>query len=678
MRGDSVRTSAPMQSNEHQSSPANRLGAETSPYLLQHAANPVQWWPWCDEAFAAARAQGKPVFLSIGYSTCHWCHVMAHESFEDAATAADLNEHYIAIKVDREERPDVDQIYMQAVTSLSGQGGWPLSVWLDAERKPFWGGTYFPPEPRWGKPSFRDVLEHLRKVWHERKDAVQQNAEKLCGHLRQVESQAPRAVPTVAVDAIAKAVKALDSSFDEKNGGFGGAPKFPRPAGLSLLLHTAARDGTNRRITHMVCRTLDAMSHGGIRDHLGGGFMRYSTDAKWLVPHFEKMLYDNAQLIEVLLDAHLQFGRADFAVVLRDTVAYVLRDLLLPCGAFAAAEDADSEGEEGIFYVFTAAEFDELLGPDALLARRVLGVSEEGNFEGRNILHWPRPLAEAGPAAGLNEQELQARWARWRAILLERRAQRIRPQRDDKVIASWNGMMIAAMARAGAALAEPSWVQQAADAAEFVHAKMRAADGSLLRIWCSGNARFTASLDDRAAMGLAYLALFSATGRAYWLQRARAMTDEIVARHSDEADGALFFAEAAPDLIARPKEAYDGALPSGNSLAALLFVRLGAVCRDEALRQRAAAIAEAFAGFVARAPEAAPSLLCAAREAEEAPRTLTVHGFPSVAHLLRAAGCVLIPVAPTERDALAALGVNVEGRSGEALLCMNGTCQRLE
>ena len=669
----------------------NRLAAETSPYLLQHAANPVHWWPWCDEAFAAAREQNKPVFLSIGYSTCHWCHVMAHESFEDARTAADLNEHYIAIKLDREERPDVDQIYMHAVTALAGQGGWPLSVWLDADRRPFWGGTYFPPERRWGKPSFREVLEQLRRVWHERGEAVQRNAEQLCARLGLGEAQLSTAdvsgAQPLAETLCQRALEVLHTSFDARNGGFGGAPKFPRPAALALLLHVAARDRAEQRPAAMLSRTLEAMNHGGIRDHLGGGFMRYSTDERWLVPHFEKMLYDNAQLIEVLLDAHVQLGREDFAAVVRDTVGYLQRDMLLPCGAFAAAEDADSEGEEGLFYVFSAEEFDALLGADAVIARRVLGVSDAGNFETRNILHWPLPLADAALAVGIEATEIAARFAQWRTLLLAHRAERIRPQRDDKVIASWNGMIIAALARASVILDEPSWLVLAETAGEFVHSQMRAQDGSLLRIWCGGTKRFTASLDDRAAMGLAFLALFSATGRSRWLQHARSMAHEIIERHADTQDAALFFAEASADLIARPKEAYDGALPSGNSLAALLFVRLGAVCHDEVLRERARAMTAAFRGFMARAPEAAPLLLCAAREAEEAPRTLTVFGdpqVPAVRTLLRAAqrngvpGRTVIPVAPSERSALEALGVAVAGTDGEAQLCEDGICRRFQ
>ncbi len=672
--------------------PHNRLGLESSPYLRQHADNPVHWWSWCDEAFAEAAVRKLPVFLSIGYSTCHWCHVMAHESFEDEATATYLNEHFVSIKLDREERPDVDQIYMQAVTALTGQGGWPLTVFLDAERRPFHGGTYFPPERKYGRPSFRDVLQAITRFWREQPADIAEQSRRLMQVFEREEAGLVESAGAVDWGECSRAI--LDRhqrTFDAVHGGFGAAPKFPRPAGLQSLLHHAERHPEATEAMPMVRTTLGHMVAGGIHDQLGGGFMRYSTDEHWLVPHFEKMLYDNAQLLEVLLDLLRREDDVELRAAATALLTYVRRDLLLDGGAFAAAEDADSEGHEGRFYVFRAQELDELLGSESSLAKSAFGVTESGNFEGTNILHRPVTVEALARSAGVAPEALRLRLDAARNALLTARAKRVRPLRDDKVIAAWNGLMLAAMARAGLVLDAPEWTLMARRAADFVTAHMRASDGSLLRIHCAGSARFRASLDDRAAMGLAHLALFTAAGAVEDLERAIALAEECLRFHASPESAALHFAADEPDLIARQKDSYDGALPSGNSLAALLFARLGAVLPDTDWRARALSLAGAFGTWLARAPDAMPLLVLAAVEASEPPRTLTVHGDPAHpkvrrilvnAHQSTTAGTIIIPVRDgVAHAALRALGVPLSEEiqpGGSAELCENFTCRRFE
>jgi uncharacterized protein YyaL (SSP411 family) len=615
---------------------------------------------------------------------------MAHESFEDAATAAFLNEHFVCIKLDREERPDVDQIYMQAIQALTGQGGWPLTVFLDAERRPFHGGTYFPPERRWGRPSFRDVLQAIVRFWKEQPADIAEQTRRLMNvYAREKEELASSAAE---VDWRARGEAIVErhrKSFDAQHGGFGTAPKFPRPAGLQCLLHHADHHASAADARSMVEQTLVHMLAGGIHDQLGGGFMRYSTDERWLVPHFEKMLYDNAQLLQVLLDLWRGQPTPTLRAAMGALLTYVERDLMLAHGAFAAAEDADSEGHEGKFYMFTAEECDALLGAASPLAREAYGVIEGGNFEGSNILHRPVALDELARTRGLSPAQAEAQLESARKVLFDARSLRVRPSRDDKVIAAWNGLMIGAMARAGVMLDEPHWTIVAERAADFVSAQMRAEDGSLLRIHCAGAARFRASLDDRAAMGLAHLELFAATGRVADFARAIALAEECLRFHADPAGGALFFAADELDLIARQKDSYDGAMPSGNSLAALLFARLGAALPSSPWRERALAIAGAFGSWITRAPDAMPLLVVAALQASEPPRTLTVHGDPHdpdvrrlliAAHRQSRAGTVIIPVRDaTAHSQLASLGLPLPPNpqpSATAELCSNATCQR--
>jgi uncharacterized protein YyaL (SSP411 family) len=664
----------------------NRLAREKSPYLLQHARNPVDWFPYGEEAFRTARETDRPIFLSIGYSTCHWCHVMERESFEDEATAALMNARFVNVKVDREERPDVDQVYMQAVLLMTGRGGWPLSAFLTPGLVPFYGGTYFPRDAHPGLPSFREVLEAIAHMWAHRREELLARGDRLLELLRRP-GGGGTGEPDPGFDPGSALARELPGLHDAVNGGFGPAPKFPRPALLQFLAHRAVRqDFPEAR--DMLATTLDAMWRGGIYDHVGGGFCRYSTDAHWLVPHFEKMLYDNAQLVEAYLDGHLLLGREDFARVAVDVLRFVEREMTGPHGGFYSAQDADSEGEEGRFYVFTEAEIDAVLGEEAPRAKQVLGVVPEGNFEGRCILHWPRPVSGTARALGIPEAELFEAYARWRCLLYGHRESRPRPLLDDKALLAWNGLMIAAMARAGAVIGEQRWTLMAARAAEFVEAHLRRPDGGYWRRERLGEARHEASLDDLAALGLGRLALFQATGHPGHLEVALAIDDRIHEEFRDPAGPGLFYAAASPDLIVRMKDAYDGAMPSGNALAALLGARLGAAIGDEGRRDRARRIVLAFSGEVRRHPEGHPLLICAHEELREPPRALHLLASgpgPELDRAIRAAhrelfpGRVIVPIVAAHKERLAALGLQVPDDCGSggvrALLCEDFTCR---
>lgn len=669
----------------------NRLAQEKSPYLLQHAHNPVDWYPYGEEAFRRARELDRPIFLSIGYSTCHWCHVMERESFENPEVAAVLNQHFINVKVDREERPDVDQIYMQAVMAMAGQGGWPLSAWLTPDLVPFYGGTYFPPEARMGRPGFAQLCEWLSEMWRNKREEVLAQGDKLRSILGRADGGK---VPEEGADpdAAGKAARRdLEEAFDARHGGFGGAPKFPRPATLAFLLHRAEREEDPQGLA-MVEKTLEMMWRGGLYDHVGGGFARYSVDARWLVPHFEKMLYDNAQLVEVYLDAHLATGREDFAAIARDTLVWVEREMTHAEGGFYSAQDADSEGEEGRFYVFTPADLEAALGAeDAAFVSAVHGVTEKGNFEGKSILFWPDPVPATAERMQVSQAELHARLAPLRERLYAWREQRVRPGLDDKVLTAWNGLMIAAAARAGRVLGEERWTRMAERAATFVLEHLRSDDGALLRRWREGEARFAASLDDHAFLAHGLLTLFGATGEARWFAAARALVKLADERFAAE-DGGYWYAEPSDDLIVRMKESYDGALPSSNGMQALLLARIAAIEHAEDREARVLAVTDSFAGPVHRTPEAHPYLVMAAREAREGARTLTVHGqrgeasferLLDAAHRRFAPGRVILPIGATEAARLAELGVDAgpaasaAGRT-EALVCENMACQPFE
>ena len=568
----------------------NRLAEETSPYLLQHADNPVHWHPWGKEALARAREENKPILLSIGYAACHWCHVMAHESFENDAIADLMNRYFVNVKVDREERPDIDTIYMRALHMMGQQGGWPLTMFLTPDGEPFWGGTYFPPTGRWGRPGFTDVLEGLAKVWRETPEKAGEAAESLRDRIAEMaRSEAGAHIPVSVND---EAAHRLAGQFDMTEGGLGTAPKFPNPSVLELLWRAWLRNG-DEAARDAVLLTLDKMSQGGIYDHLGGGYARYSTDARWLVPHFEKMLYDNAQLLDLLVAAWKETGKPLYEARIRETAGWILREMIADGGGFAATLDADSEGVEGKFYVWTEAEIDAALGPDAALFKTAYDVTPDGNWEGSAILHRNHG---AGPFDAGHEERL----ARCRGILLALRAGRVRPGWDDKVLADWNGLAIGAMANASAVFGEPEWLAAAETAYRFVADTMQA-DGRLFHSHRDGRTKHSATLDDYAAMARAALVLHEVTGDSDCLARARGWVDALDAHYRD-ADGGGYFltADDAEALIVRTKSADDDATPSGNGLAAEVLARLWLVTGETRYRDRAEAAIAAFSGQINR------------------------------------------------------------------------------
>jgi len=568
---------------------ANRLGAETSPYLLQHRDNPVHWEPWDQAALARARAEDKPILLSVGYAACHWCHVMAHESFEDTATAALMNELYVPIKVDREERPDLDQIYQHALALLGEQGGWPLTMFLTPSGEPFWGGTYFPPTARWGRPAFQDVLRGIARTWHEEPEKVRKNVSALGEALAGLSATQPGG----PIDAALRdqAARRLARSVDPFYGGIGEAPKFPQPFVFELLWRAWLRT-REEPFRLAVTRTLDRMSQGGIYDHLGGGYARYSVDAQWLVPHFEKMLYDNAQLVRLLTLVWQETKAPLYAQRVAETIDWLLREMTAD-GAFAAALDADSEGVEGKFYVWTEAEIDAALGAGAAAFKAAYDVSAEGNWEGHVILN--RGDQALGP------DDAEAHLAAARATLLARRAGRVRPGRDDKVLADWNGLMIAALAEAGMVFGRAEWIAAGADAFAAIERNLIGADGRLRHAFAGGRARHPATIDDHANLARAALALHEATGEARWIDAARRFVAFADAHHWDAAEGGYFFAAAdTDDLITRPKHAHDNAVPAGNATMVGVLARLAALTGEEKYRARAEAIVAAFAGGLQR------------------------------------------------------------------------------
>lgn len=605
----------------------NRLATESSPYLQQHAENPVDWFPWSDEAFARARELDRPVLLSIGYSSCHWCHVMEHESFEDDGTAALMNERFVSIKVDREERPDIDQIYIKAVQAMTGSAGWPLTVWLTPDGVPFYGGTYFPPERRHGMPAFREVLQAVSDAYRDRRDEVLETGGRLVDVLaRAAEPGTPGEAGTELLDA---AYEGLASRYDERHGGFGSAPKFPQPVTLEIVLrHVARTDDVRAR--SMLLHTLRAMADGGMRDQLAGGFHRYSVDDRWLVPHFEKMLYDNALLARLYVDTFLLTGEADLRTVAEDVFDDVLTDLRAPEGGFYTARDADSEGEEGRFYVWTPDELGSVLGPDrARVFGEVYGVTAGGNFEGRSILHVARDVGQVAEEEGTAKDELRARLAEDRARLLDARAAREAPFRDEKILVSWNAMTIRALAEAGAALGRPDYVGAAEEAARFIEDRLFM-DGRLLRVFKDGKAKVPGFLEDHAALGNAALSLHGATLDPRWLERARWCCDEILERFEDPETELLFDAPADGDaLVVRPRDATDGATPSGPSLAAELLVRAGHVFDEPRYRDAAERTFAAQVGALERFGAAFGRMLSALDRARAQPVEVAVVGDPS-------------------------------------------------
>jgi len=605
----------------------NRLIKEKSPYLLQHAHNPVDWYPWGDEAFAKAKAEDKPVFLSIGYSTCHWCHVMERESFEDQEVADFLNANYVAIKVDREERPDVDHIYMAACQAMTGSGGWPLTVIMTAERKPFFTGTYFPKTNKWGRPGLMEILAAVRKKWVEDKADILQHAERITGLFRSRAREASAGTLSEAV--LEECYFQLEQNFDQGYGGFGQAPKFPMPHNLMFLLRYWRNTGEKNALA-MVEKTLDAMRRGGIYDHLGGGFARYSTDKKWLVPHFEKMGYDNALLCYTYLEACQCTQNKDFARVAEEIVDYVLRDMTGPQGEFYSAEDADSEGVEGKFYVWTKQEILDLLGAeDGAAFCEFYDVSDAGNFEDTNILNTIQQDATAVAARhNMEPDELEKLLARSRKKLFEFREKRVHPFKDDKVLTAWNGLMIAAIAKAARVLDREDYAAAAEKALDFVLAKLvRPEDGRLLARYREGEAAFPAYIDDYAFLLWALVELFETTQQPQLLQKATMIAKDMIRLFWDEKQhGFFFYGTDSEDLIARPKELYDGATPAGNSVAAYALLRLARMTDNQEMEATVARMMSAFAGEVLSYPRAHTFFLMALQGFLTPPRHLVIAG----------------------------------------------------
>ncbi len=607
----------------------NRLAGETSPYLLQHADNPVDWYPWGEEAFERARAEDRPVLLSVGYSACHWCHVMAHESFEDPDTAALMNGRFVNIKVDREERPDVDSIYMSAVVALTGQGGWPLTVFLTPAGEPYWGGTYFPPEPRHGLPAFQQALDAMARAYAERRGDVAAQATQLVEAIRRSAAADPSREPLTEA-LLANAVATLAKLFDAEHGGFGGAPKFPPASGLEFLLRAWRRTGDETALG-MAATTLDRMAAGGIYDQLGGGFHRYAVDAIWLVPHFEKMLYDNALLASAYLHGWLATGTPRYREVACETLDYMLRELRLPDGGLASAQDADTLGREGLTYVWTLDELADVLGPrDAELAAARFGVTAGGNFEGASVIHLAADVPDPGD-----------RLPAVRRALLDARGRRPQPALDDKVLAAWNGLALAALAEAGSRLGVSGYTDAARELAGFLLGAMTDGHGRLLRSWRAGQARIPGYLDDYAHVAHGLLELHVATGELRYLEEAHRLASLAVDLFADPERGGFFFTAADGEpLVARTKELDDNPAPSGSSMLATVLLRLSRIYGDAELERRAVGCFRVAHRLLERAPGAVGQLLCALDLHFAPPREVAIVGSaaePATLALRRAA-----------------------------------------
>ncbi len=675
----------------------NRLIEEKSPYLLQHATNPVDWYPWRDEAFERARKEEKPIFLSIGYSTCHWCHVMERESFEDQEAAQLLNDTFVAIKVDREERPDIDAIYMGVCQMLTGSGGWPLTIMMTPDRKPFFAATYIPKQGRAGRPGLMELIPQVAHLWKTRRAELLSSSEQITARLRETTSVESGSM--LGEHVLRAAYESLVQHFDQRYGGFGSAPKFPSPHNFFFLLRYERRTG-ERRALEMVERTLQAMRLGGIYDHVGFGFHRYSTDQMWMVPHFEKMLYDQATLALAYTEAYQLTAKAEYAKTAREIFTYVLRDMRSEEGGFFSAEDADSEGEEGKFYLWTEPELEEVLGrEDARLIAKVYNTQPAGNFSeeaggrrnGGNIFFLKQPLHELAPTFGLTPDKLAARAERARTKLFEARCMRIHPLKDDKVLTDWNGLMIAALAKGAQALSEPDCNEAAVKAANFILQRMRDKDGRLLHRFRDGETSIQGNLDDYAFVIWGLLELYELTFDATYLHHALDLTDDLITHFWDPEQGGFFFT---PDdgeaLLVRKKEIYDGAIPSGNSVSMLNLLRLGRFTGKVDLEEKGAQIASAFSRKVELFPAAFTQLLVGldfsigpshelvivgSREADDTNRfvqALRARFIPNKVVLLKPVGermPEIVQVAPYTEPYTA------RGEGATAYVCSNYSCQ---
>ena len=646
----------------------NHLENETSPYLLQHVDNPVDWHPWGEEAMRLAKEQDKPILLSIGYAACHWCHVMAHESFEDQVTAEQMNADFINVKVDREERPDVDSIYMQAVNAMTGRGGWPMTVFLTPDGKPFYAGTYFPNEPRHGMASFQQILTGVIQAWRNDRENVVGSASEVAQQLQALSGVGFEEQP-LDEEIFRSALRGLGQRFDASWGGFGDAPKFPQPMTIEFLLRESIR-GENDNALEMAEGTLRKMAEGGMYDQIGGGFARYSVDHRWLVPHFEKMLYDNAQLARVYLHAWQVTGNDFYRRITEETLDYVLREMRHEDGGFYSSQDADSEGVEGKFYVWSADEIREALGEEADTFMRVYGVSNEGNWEGHNILNLR--LAEA----------LDGRIAAARATLYELRSKRIWPGLDDKVLTSWNGLMLAAFAEAGQALGRADYIEAAESNADFLHRTMRRDSGRLFRTWKAGSdAKYNAYLEDYAYLADGLLALYEATFERRWVDWARELAELMLGHFRDTKNGGFFdTSDDHEQLIHRPKDLQDNAVPSGNAMAASVLVRLSLLTGNGDYWQVAEQSTSTMNKFMAQYPSGFGQWLNVAKFMLSAPREIALMGSgDAIAPLLKVIRGGYRPfqvVAAGEEGSLPLLEnrPQIDGK-GTAYVCRRFVCQ---
>ena len=606
----------------------NRLAQETSPYLLQHIDNPVDWYPWSEEALQKARAENKPILLSIGYAACHWCHVMAHESFEDPTTADYMNRHFVNIKVDREERPDLDAIYMQAVVAMTGQGGWPMTVFLTPEGRPFYGGTYFPPAPRFGMPSFVQLMQGIVNAWETKRDDIEQSAGDITKHLQRT------AVLTGEEDVLnagmfAKVTSALANDFDHERGGFGGAPKFPPSMTLEYLLRSFVLHNDGRTL-YMAETTLKKMAYGGMYDQLGGGFARYSTDVNWLVPHFEKMLYDNALLARVYLHAYQVTDEPLYRRIVEETLDFVVRELRHEDGGFYSSYDADSEGEEGKFYTWSAAEIDKHLGDDAELFKLYYDVTPQGNWEGNNILNIKKELDEVAWTMKMSEEKVLERLATATQKLYDVRAQRVWPGLDDKVLTAWNGLMLAVFAEAGRILNRPDYTETAVRNAQFLYNNLRKEENRLFRTWKAGSeARYNGYLEDYAYLADGLLALYQNTFDEQWFTWAQSLAETMLTHFHDAEHGGFF--DTSDDhelLIHRPKDLQDNAVPSANAMAAHVLLKLSLYTGNSRYWEVAETAVSSLYGAMVQYPNAFAHWLCAAVFITGDPQEVAIIGDP--------------------------------------------------
>ena len=665
----------------------NGLVDETSPYLLQHAYNPVQWFPWGTEALDLSRSSDRPILLSVGYSACHWCHVMERESFEDETIAKLMNELFVNIKVDREERPDLDEIYMGAVQAMTGSGGWPMTVFLTPDLRPFYGGTYFPPEDRHGRPGFPTVLGAVAQHYRDQREKVDEQADRLKTLLTQNASLA--SAPSNLDDASSwwdAAFGQLSEAFDAEHGGFGGAPKFPGSMNLAFLLRHSRRENDAESL-RMVELTLRKMARGGMYDQIGGGFHRYSVDERWLVPHFEKMLYDNALLTWVYLEALQMTGDMLYGTVATQTLDYVLREMTRVGGGYYATQDADSEGEEGKFFVWSPEEIERALGEDAALFSRYFGVTQEGNFEGgSSILHVAEELPELARSLGVDETEFERVVESGKVKLFAARQGRVAPARDDKIIVAWNGLMMSAMAQGFNVLGEAAYLNSAREAASFILSEL-VVEGELMHTWKDGRARFRAFQDDYACLVNGLLDLYEASFEVKWLEAARGLADAMCSRFWDAEHGGFFYTEKGEqDLIVRTKNPFDNATPSGNSIAALALLRLAAFLGESSYSERAVSTLQMLNELVKRSPTACPQMMCALDFLQQHPREVAIVGFPrdrapfvDAVHARFLPNKVVIAWAPDDETAVGDLIPLLVGKmrsdgGARAYVCANSVC----